>query len=92
MKFTEYHEGYKVRIVQNGNIDKYGDKIFSYRIISSNPIQLVRKYCFFYIIKAYEKEEMPNPFSNEIIAFRALEKINDKETEYIYLVKKHYKG
>lgn len=89
MTFMEYDKNFIVKILESGRIDEYGDKWYSYKVVSKEPMQKVKEYCMKNLQKGYSKNKLPHPFAPILVEFRLIDTINEELGNiYIYKVKK----
>ena len=66
---TKY-DGFEVETLESGQREDYGDRFYSYKIISALPEQEVRNFCTKNLMPSHLKSEMPNLFSGELLEFK----------------------
>jgi hypothetical protein len=90
MSFQELHKGFRFKIIESNKRDKFGDRVYSYKVMSKKSENEVKKYCMTKLKPCYEKKDMPNLFSPELLEFRNITNLNNEMGEmYFFKVKLH---
>ena len=89
MSFIKYSDNFKVETLENGIIDEFGDKIYSYKIVSKLTFNEVRDFCMKELQISHHIDKKPNPFAPELVKFKFIDKISDEiGSLYSYKVRK----
>jgi len=89
---------FKVKTITAGQPRKYADSFYHYEVTSTRPEYMVKAFCMNVLRKSYEKKDMPNAFSGQLIEFKKITDNNEiqlfgKEPEtYLYKTTELYTG
>lgn len=89
MAFREIHKGFEVETLIYNERDELGDKLYSFKIMSSEPESKVYEYCTKTLKESYPESEKPHSFAPELLEFRNTTNLNKKgfPEMYVYRVK-----
>ena len=86
MAFREWNKEFKVETLENGRKDEFGDRIYSYKIMTDEPKEKALEFCKKDLQPSFSKKEKPNVLSPEMIEFELLTHL-EKTCMYSYKVK-----
>jgi len=91
---------FNVETIEAGQRKSYGDSYYTYKVISTENEWDVKNFCMSVLKKSYEKKDMPDPFSGELLEFNKITNNNEgksfldsrEEETYSYKVRTMYTG
>lgn len=91
---------FEVNTIEAGQRKSYGDSFYHYEVTSNLNEYQVKLFCTKFLKPSYEKKDMPDPFSGELLEFSKITNNNEgknifdkrEKESYRYKVRTEYTG